>query len=97
MKFLRQTSDSAFTAAFARPRSKKTLPRIDAMASRRAVRPQRSGMFGRMFPTLPPLTVADPALQALADAIENANPEDPAGKNNATGDQHVHSSYGSTD
>src|SRR5262249_43242975 len=40
------------------------------------------GMFGRMFPTLPPLVVADPALQALADVMKDANPGDTAGNNN---------------
>ena len=39
------------------------------------------GMFGRMFPTLPPLAVSDPKLQALAAAMIDANPGDPAGNN----------------
>ena len=32
------------------------------------------GMFGRMFPTLPPLTVSDAKLQALANAMIDSNP-----------------------
>jgi hypothetical protein len=39
------------------------------------------GMFGRMFPTLAPLTASDAALQDLADAMKDANPGDPAGNN----------------
>ena len=39
------------------------------------------GMFGRMFPTLPPLAVPEAALQALANAMKDANPDDPAGDN----------------
>lgn len=39
------------------------------------------GMFGRMFPNLDALTVADAALQELADAMKDANPGDPAGNN----------------
>jgi hypothetical protein len=39
------------------------------------------GMFGRMFPKLPPLNVSDTKLQALADAMLDANPGDPAGNN----------------
>ena len=39
------------------------------------------GMFGRMFPKLPPLKVSDAKLQALADAMLDANPGDPAGNN----------------
>ncbi len=39
------------------------------------------GMFGRMFPKLPPLTVPEAALQALANAMKDANPDDPAGDN----------------
>jgi hypothetical protein len=39
------------------------------------------GMFGRMFPDLPPLAVPDAALQALANAMKDANPGDPAGDN----------------
>jgi len=39
------------------------------------------GMFGRMFPKLPALNVKDPALQALADAMKDANPADPGGNN----------------
>ncbi len=39
------------------------------------------GMFGRMFPTLPPLEVEDQRLQALADAMKDPNPGDPAGNN----------------
>ena len=37
------------------------------------------GMFGRMFPNLKPLVVADAALQELADAMKDPNPADPAG------------------
>jgi hypothetical protein len=39
------------------------------------------GMFGRMFPTLPPLSASDAKLQALADAMIDANAGDPAGNN----------------
>src|SRR5687767_4319161 len=39
------------------------------------------GMFGRMFPTLPPLTASDAKLQALADAMIDTNAGDPAGNN----------------
>jgi hypothetical protein len=39
------------------------------------------GMFGRMFPMLPPLKVSDAKLQALADAMLDANPGDPNGNN----------------
>jgi hypothetical protein len=39
------------------------------------------GMFGRMFPTLPPLKVSDAKLQALADAMLDANAGDPNGNN----------------
>ncbi|WP_445490644.1 peroxidase family protein [Rhodopseudomonas sp. RCAM05734] len=39
------------------------------------------GMFGRMFPSLPPLAVDDAALQELADAMRDANPDDAAGNN----------------
>jgi hypothetical protein len=39
------------------------------------------GMFGRMFPTLQPLAVADGPLQELADAMKDANPGDAAGNN----------------
>lgn len=39
------------------------------------------GMFGRMFPTLEPLAVDDGPLQELADAMQDANPADPAGNN----------------
>ena len=39
------------------------------------------GMFGRMFPTLDALEVPDAKLQALAEAMREANPGDPAGNN----------------
>ena len=39
------------------------------------------GMFGRMFPKLPPLSVADAKLQALANAMIDTNAGDPAGNN----------------
>jgi hypothetical protein len=39
------------------------------------------GMFGRMFPTLPPLAASDAKLQALADAMIDTNAGDPAGNN----------------
>ena len=39
------------------------------------------GMFGRMFPMLPPLKVSDPKLQALADAMIDTNAGDPSGNN----------------
>src|SRR3990170_568379 len=39
------------------------------------------GMFGRMFPQLEPLAVDDGPLQALADAMKDANPGDAAGNN----------------
>lgn len=39
------------------------------------------GMFGRMFPTLPPLDVSDAKLQALAAAMVDSNAGDPAGNN----------------
>jgi len=41
------------------------------------------GMFGRMFPMLPPLSVSDAKLQALADAMIDSNPGNPAGNNPA--------------
>jgi hypothetical protein len=40
------------------------------------------GLFGRMFPNLPPLTASDAQLQALADAMKDANPSDPGGDSN---------------
>jgi hypothetical protein len=39
------------------------------------------GMFGRMFPTLDPLAVDDAPLQELADAMQDADPNDVAGNN----------------
>src|SRR5687767_967322 len=39
------------------------------------------GMFGRMFPTLPPLDIPDAKLQKLADAMIDTNAGDPAGNN----------------
>jgi hypothetical protein len=39
------------------------------------------GMFGRMFPNLPPLAVDDAPLHELADAMLDANPLDTAGNN----------------
>jgi hypothetical protein len=39
------------------------------------------GMFGRMFPRLPPLAVDDNALRDLATGMLDANPGDPAGDN----------------
>ena len=39
------------------------------------------GMFGRMFPTLPPLKVSDAKLEALANAMIDQNPGDAAGNN----------------
>jgi hypothetical protein len=39
------------------------------------------GMFGRMFPKLPALHVSEAALQALADAMLDANPDSTAGEN----------------
>lgn len=39
------------------------------------------GMFGRMFPRLDPLVVADAPLQELANAMKDATPGDPAGNN----------------
>ena len=39
------------------------------------------GMFGRMFPTLPPLAVSDAKLDALAKAMLDTNAGDPAGNN----------------
>lgn len=39
------------------------------------------GMFGRMFPQLPPLVLPDAPLQALADAMQDADPTDTAGDN----------------
>lgn len=39
------------------------------------------GMFGRMFPKLPPLAVGDTALQALAAAMLDADPADTASDN----------------
>lgn len=39
------------------------------------------GRFGRMFPDLPPFSAPDAALRALADAMKDANPADPAGDN----------------
>ncbi len=49
---------------------------LDALSGRKD-----PGMFGRMFPTLPPLSVSDAKLQALADAMIDANAGDPAGNN----------------
>jgi hypothetical protein len=49
---------------------------LDALAGH-----EDPGMFGRMFPGLPPLAVDDAALQALAGAMKDANPGDPAGNN----------------
>src|ERR1700730_11412118 len=40
------------------------------------------GLFGRMFPNLPPLTASDAQLQALVDAMKDANPSDPGGDSN---------------
>ena len=37
----------------------------------------KAGRFGRMFPQLPPLFVPDDALAALAEAMRDANPNDP--------------------
>lgn len=39
------------------------------------------GMFGRMFPNLDPLVVADAPLHELADAMKDASPADSAGNN----------------
>jgi len=39
------------------------------------------GLFGRMFPSLPPLQASDTALQALATAMKDPNPGDSAGNN----------------
>jgi Animal haem peroxidase len=39
------------------------------------------GMFGRMFPQLPPLNVPDAKLQVLADAMIDANPGSQTGNN----------------
>ena len=39
------------------------------------------GMFGRMFPKLPPLNVSDAKLQALANAMIDNNPNIAAGNN----------------
>ena len=39
------------------------------------------GMFGRMLPTLAPLEVSDAKLEALANAMLDANPGDPQGNN----------------
>jgi hypothetical protein len=39
------------------------------------------GMFGRMFPTLPPLKVSDAKLDALAKAMIDNSPGSPAGNN----------------
>src|SRR5882672_2081032 len=40
------------------------------------------GLFGRMFPSLKAFSPAEPALQALADAMKDASPNDPTGDNN---------------
>src|SRR3984893_8044107 len=40
------------------------------------------GLFGRTFPNRPPLTASDAQLQALADAMKDANPSDPGGDSN---------------
>lgn len=40
------------------------------------------GLFGRMFPSLSAFSPPEPALQALADAMKDASPNDPAGDNN---------------
>lgn len=39
------------------------------------------GLFGRMFPTLPPLVASDAALEKLAVAMKDANGNEPAGDN----------------
>jgi hypothetical protein len=39
------------------------------------------GMFGRMFPQLDPLAVADGPLHELADAMKDATATDPSGDN----------------
>lgn len=39
------------------------------------------GMFGRMFPALPPLAMPDAALKELADSMKDASPDDAAGDN----------------
>jgi hypothetical protein len=39
------------------------------------------GLFGRMFPSLPPLNASDAALQALADAMIDTTPGDASGNN----------------
>ena len=39
------------------------------------------GMFGRMFPTLPPMAVGDAPLKELAEAMKDANPAEPGGDN----------------
>ena len=39
------------------------------------------GMFGRMFPTLKPLDVADAALKELAEAMKDADPGSATGNN----------------
>jgi hypothetical protein len=51
------------------------------VASARAVQPgggKGQGFFDRMFKALPPLAVDDDALEALANAMQDANPGDPA-------------------
>ena len=39
------------------------------------------GMFGRMFPTLPPMAVGDAPLKELAEAMKDADPADAGGNN----------------
>jgi hypothetical protein len=60
------------------------VPVSDTADTVAAVRPggaKGQGFFDRMFPDLPPF-VADPDdLAALADAMKDANPDDPAGNN----------------
>lgn len=56
-------------------------PNPELLARQRLQGHDDPGMFGRMFPDLPPLKASPAALQALADAMKDANPGDPAGNN----------------
>jgi hypothetical protein len=56
-------------------------PDAELLARQRLRGHDDPGMFGRMFPDLPPLKVAPAALHALANAMKDASSGDPAGNN----------------
>ncbi len=51
-------------------------PNPELLARQRLQGHDDPGMFGRMFPDLPPLKAPPAALQALADAMKDANSGD---------------------